>query len=275
MTHAKLFHPGILMFLLLSTTAIHSQNIVLPNAYAHNDYWHKRPLHDALNNGFTNVEVDIFLRGDKLVVAHICTFFKKKRTLEELYLKPLLNYVEENDKKGQRINNNPITLMIDIKTDANKTYKALVLLLEKYKSILSGYENCQLNLRQVTVVITGHKPYELIKLRESRFAFIDEDLKQTGKDSSANIYPIASCKYSSLLKWKGRGSIPARERQRLEFYVAKAHKLGRKVRLWASPENKNVWNELLKCNVDLINTDQLVALKNFLTTDLLLVAKIE
>lgn len=260
---------------LFSNVAVLSQATILPNAYAHNDYWHKRPLLDALDHGFTYVEADIYLRNNQLIVAHFLPCLKKKRTLEDLYLKPLLNYVEENNKKENPLKNVAITLMIDIKSDANKTYKALVLLMEKYKSILSCYQEGEIKLNSVTIVITGHKPYELFKSNNNRFAFMDEDLKQTDKDSSKNIYPIASCKYSKLLKWKGKGKISEADIKRLEYYVTEAHKNGRKVRLWGSPENKVVWSQLLKCNVDLINTNKLNALRKFLTADLLLVAKKE
>jgi hypothetical protein len=261
------FHKQLLFIVfLLVANSTNAQTIILPNAYAHNDYWHKRPLLDALDNGFTYVEADVFLRNNQLIVAHILPCFKKKRTLEALYLKPLLNYVQCNDRdnKEKKINNCPLTLMIDIKSDASKTYTALLSLLDKYKSILSGYEDGNTTLRNVTIVITGHKPYQLIKCKDRRLVFID---------SSSNMYPIASCKYSSLLKWKGKGTIPDREIQRLVYYVTQAHKNGRKVRLWASPENKVVWSELLKCNVDLINTDRLKRLRKFLLADLQLVAK--
>src|ERR1700740_1393243 len=60
----------------------------LANGFAHNDYLHQHPLFDALGNGFTNIEADIFLEGKKLIVAHYCPFFKSKRTLEALYLEP-------------------------------------------------------------------------------------------------------------------------------------------------------------------------------------------
>ena len=261
---------------LLSAYAVPAQNLILPNAYAHNDYWHKRPLLDALENGFTYVEADVFLRKDRLIVAHILPWLNKKRTLEDLYLKPLLSYVQEHEKDPLSHHyggNVPLTLMIDIKSDANKTYEALVVLLEKYKSILSSYENGLLYMRNVTVVITGHKPYDLISCNGNRLVFMDEDLKKAGKDSSLNIYPIASCKYSSIVKWKGKGNIPASEIQKLEYYVEQAHKNGRKVRLWGSPENKTVWTELLKCNVDLINTNKLKTLRQFLIADKLWLAK--
>jgi len=265
------------MVLLLPTAVIYAQHSILPNAYAHNDYWHKRPLLDALDNGFRYIEADVYLRDNQLVVAHILPRFKKIKTLEDLYLIPLMKYVAGYANAPHLSGKNPcsLTLMIDIKSGAGKTYAALALLLEKYKCILSGYKDGQLTIRSVTVVITGHKPTELIRNQTNRLVFMDEDLKQVGKDSSVNIYPIASCKYSSLLKWKGKGAISSDEIQQLKFYVAEAHKNGRKVRLWASPENKRVWSELLKCNVDLINTDRLTTLRKFLTSDLSLVAKVE
>ncbi len=246
------------------------QIIQLPNAYAHNDYWHKRPLYDALNNGFSYVEADVFLRNDQLIVAHTMPVFGKKKTLEQLYLKPLSEYAalqSENDRY-------PVTLMIDIKSGATKTYEALLQLLEKYRSILSSYENGEFFQRSVTIVITGHKPMALIDAAtNNRIVFADEDLRKTGRDCCKNLYPIASCKYSRIVKWKGKGLMPDDDRAQLKDYVAQAHANGRKVRLWASPENKTVWKELLQCNVDLINTNKLEKLKKFLTSNQAVVAR--
>lgn len=262
--------------MLFSKSKSYSQTLYLPNAYAHNDYWHKRPLFDALDNGYTHIEADIFLRDGNLIVTHIFPFLRKKRTLERLYLKPLFDYITAKDEDGNPNYNYPITLMVDIKSDADKTYKKLKPLLEKYKSILSGYENGKVVLRQVTIVLSGHKPYDAVKDEESRLVFIDEDLRKVNKDSvHTEMYPIASCKYSRLLNWKGKGAISNAERQRLCAYVLKAHKHGKKVRLWASPENKAVWKELLQCGVDLINTDKLTALKDFLISDIAVLAQTE
>ena len=242
-----------------------AQMSMLPNAFSHNDYRRKRPLQDALNHGFRYVEADIYLRKGKLVVAHILPRLKMNRTLEELYLKPLLEYVQCNEQQG-KINDCPLTLMIDIKSDADKTYRALLMMLEKYKPILSRYNNNGTTAGNVTIVLSGHKPSELIKNADSGYVFMDDNLRQINAYNCTDLYPIASCKYSRLIKWKGKGAIPLSDLLRLKFYVAQAHRLGRKVRLWDSPENKVVWNELLKCDVDLINTNRLTSLRNFLTT---------
>jgi hypothetical protein len=51
--------------------------------------------------------------------------------------------------------------------------------------------------------------------------------------------------------------------------------MGEKVRLWASPEKKAVWDVLLKCGVDLINTDRLVTLRQYLSTNTVTLAKVD
>jgi hypothetical protein len=242
------------------SNATPGQHLALPNAYAHNDYWHRRPLLDALENGFSYVEADIFKVRNKLVVAHTVPFFKNNRTLENLYLEPLRRHCSNNNAAL-------LTLMIDIKSGGKRALKLLLPLLEKYKDILSSYEGGQVQRRQVTVIITGHKPIEDIRGMQQRFIFLDEDLRQTGTDTATCTYITASCRYSSLLSWKGEGPMPDAEKQKLLAFVQKAHDLGRKVRLWASPENEQVWAALLSCNVDLINTDKLTALRNFLLNE--------
>jgi hypothetical protein len=218
-----------------------------------------------MQNGYTNIEADVFLHRGNLVVAHVNPYFKAHRKLEGLYLKPLLDHISENKGELYTGYGKPITLMIDIKTDANTTYAALEPLLEKYKSILTSYENGKVTPGKVTIVLSGHKPYAMIQAEKKRFAFIDKDLRKTARDTSyANVFEMASCKYSNLISWTGSGTFSSYEQYRLKNYVAMAHKNGEKVRLWASPDNKTVWHELLKCGVDYINTDKLAALKNFL-----------
>jgi len=256
----------LVVLFLFTLQTVHSQSIPLINGFAHNDYRHRHPLFDALDNGYTNIEADVFLRRGKLIVAHIDPYFKRHRTLEALYLKPLADRIAGNNGQVYTGFNTPVILMIDIKTGSDSTYAALMVLLEKYKNILSGYDHGMFHQGALTVVLSGHKPYKMIKSEENRFAFIDEDLRSANRDTlGAKVYQMASCKYSRLLKWEGKGIMPDDEQKKLCAYVAIAHKYGEKVRLWASPENEEVWTELLKCGVDLINTDKLVALKNFLT----------
>src|SRR5207244_7981145 len=73
-----------------------SRVVPLPQAHAHNDYEHKRPLQDALDHGFCSVEADVFLVDGQMLVGHDRKDLRPGRTLEKLYLEPLRERVRLN-----------------------------------------------------------------------------------------------------------------------------------------------------------------------------------
>ena len=250
------------VFLLCNTLS--SQDCIFKNAHAHNDYKQKHPLSDALLNKFASIEVDIFLIKNELIVSHTHPVFKKEKTLENLYLKPLLDSCNKNNGFVYKKCNESIILLIDFKTDGQETYKILKKYLEKYKSILSKFENGKVIVNAVTIVITGNKPYDALQKETTRYAFADQSLMSLDKSLDSSFCFMASTKYSNVLTWKGKGEIPTTEKEKLITLVNQAHQPGKKVRLWASPENIIVWKTLLDCGVDLINTDELKKLNSFL-----------
>lgn len=254
----------IFIFLIFSYSHLFAQVIVLPNSHSHNDYKQKHPLSDALSNGFTSIEVDVFLLKGELVVAHYLPRFGKKKTLETLYLRPLFDSVNKHNGDVYFNYKQTVILLIDIKSDASEAYFALKPILEKYRSVLTSYENGVVVTRAVTIVLSGSKPYDIIKNENKRFAFIDENLQNLSSENSLTIYLMASTNYSNILTWRGKGDIPADQKQKLINITNLAHQNGKKVRLWDSPEDPIVWQELLNCGVDLINTDKLQELKEFL-----------
>ncbi|MBL0328646.1 MAG: hypothetical protein IPP64_04350 [Bacteroidetes bacterium] len=253
-----------IIFLLLSANIVIAQDCILKNAHAHNDYKHQHPLSDALRHKFASIEADIFLVDNELIVSHTRPIFKKHKTLESLYLKPLLDSCQKNNGHVYKNCTESILLLIDVKTDGYKTHLALKKYLEKYKSILSTFKNGKISLNAVTVVITGHVPYFSVQKDTSRNYFIDLSLMNLESTLDSTQCFMVSTKYSNVLSWKGKGEIPKAEKEKLTALVNQAHQQGKLVRLWASPENKNVWNELLNCGVDLINTDELEELNSFL-----------
>jgi len=252
------------VFFFITCHTLSAQDCILKNAHAHNDYKHKHPLTDALKNKFTSIEADIFLINNKLIVSHTYPIFKKKKTLDLLYLKPLLDSCKKNNGKVYINCDKSMILLIDIKSDAEKTYEKLKEFLIPYSSILSKYENGNVITNAVTIIITGNKPYTSLQKENLRYAFIDQSLLGLDKPYERTTCLMASTKYSNILTWKGKGEIPKKEKENLTTLVNQAHLQGKKVRLWASPENKKVWTELLNCGVDLINTDKLEMLRDFL-----------
>jgi hypothetical protein len=108
----------------------------LPQAHAHNDYEHARPLFDALDHGFCSVEADIWLTRDGLLIGHDRKDLKPGRTLQSLYLDPLRQRAQANG--GRVYSGGPaFYLLIDVKTEAEATYAALDKVLAGYADILT------------------------------------------------------------------------------------------------------------------------------------------
>ncbi|HTU90769.1 MAG TPA: phosphatidylinositol-specific phospholipase C/glycerophosphodiester phosphodiesterase family protein [Gemmataceae bacterium] len=235
----------------------------LPRAHAHNDYEHKRPLLDALEQGFCSVEADVYLIGQELLVGHTRLDLRPERTLEKLYLSPLKERVRTNGGRVYR-DGPPFYLMIDVKTEAKTTYAAVDKQLERYGDMLSVTRDGKFKAGAVTVVISGNRDQDTIKRKEVLYAGIDGRPGDLDSEAPAHLIPWISASWGSLFRWNGDGPMPAAERGKLREFVAKAHKHGRMVRFWATLEKPEIWKELLAAKVDLINTDRLVELRRFL-----------
>ena len=235
----------------------------LGQAHAHNDYYHKRPLLDALSHGFCSVEADVFLKNGKLLVGHFQFELREKRSLESLYLEPLAKRVKANGGSVHKTKA-PFHLMIDFKTDGRKTYAALQPLLEKYRFMLTEFGPDKTKTKAVTIVISGSRPRASMEKQAKRLAGYDGRMSDLGKGASPHFMPWISDSWRSHFKWRGKGDLPAAEQAKLKRIVQQAHKDGQKVRFWAAPDNPATWAVLQQAGVDFINTDRLEALANFL-----------
>jgi Glycerophosphoryl diester phosphodiesterase family len=83
-------------------------------------------------------------------------------------------------------------------------------------------------------------------------------------DELADLVPVISENWRTFFKWRGKGPLPADEREKLQSFVNKAHAHGRRIRFWNAPDNLAAWQELYAANVDLINTDDLPGAARFL-----------
>jgi hypothetical protein len=245
--------------------------IPLAQAHAHNDYRHDRPLHDALAHGFTGVEADIFLVNGDLHVAHDRDEITPERTLRRLYLDPLRKRVKQNRGRVYPDSNAQVTLLIDIKSEAISTYKALDGLLGEYQDIFTSFGPAGRSDKAVLAVVSGNRPYSLMASQKIRYAACDGRLSDLQSQAPADLMPLISDNWNSHFTWRGVGEMPEAERSKLREIVRIAHEKGRRVRFWATPDNpsperEEIWRELISAGVDMLNTDDLEGLQQFLLT---------
>jgi glycerophosphoryl diester phosphodiesterase len=243
------------------STAETVRPVPLTRAHAHNDYLHEHPLADALAHGFWSVEADIWLTNGMLLVAHDFAKTSPERTLQKLYLEPLHAFVKTNAAvRGVP----PITLLIDVKSDAEATYAALREVLKGYADVLTRFESNRVKTNAVMVVISGERAEATMRGEKVRLAALDGRVPDLDANPPVSLMPLISDNWTKQFRWRGSGALSGEERTRLRQLVTRAHAQGKRLRLWSAPDNEEGWKELFEAGVDLLNTDKLAEMETFL-----------
>jgi hypothetical protein len=239
------------------TTCISQNQFPHVNAHAHNDYEHTHPLKDALQNGFISVEADVHLQDGKLLVSHNRPE-KNSPTLEKLYLSPLDSMLKVNSGTVYGKSGTTFYLMIDIKTDAEATYQSIKKTLSQYPA-LSCSKNCP-----VKIFISGNRSITTIVKEGYSGIAIDGRPDDVGKGYSSELMPVISDQFKNWSDWNGKSELTAKDLARVEELANRIHAEGKKLRLWAIPDNEKAWDALFNAGIDFINTDHLPELNTFL-----------
>jgi len=261
--------PVVAFFLLMTIDATLAFSKATPpaqaltNAHSHNDYEQDRAFFDALREGFTSFEVDIHLRDGHLLVGHDSEDLDSERTIQSLYLNPIQNILRERNgwlyTPGASI-----TLLVDIKTEAEPTYIALSKVLQRYKPMLTALEDGAIHKGAVEVIISGNRPRELMERETTRLAFFDGRIEDLSSEPPPNLMTLISGNWASHFQWRGEGPLSETETAQLNDLVAKAHDRGLRIRFWNIPDTEAGWRVVSEAGVDLINTDRIAELSEFL-----------
>ena len=244
------FISTLLLALFISGLSLAQLNTALPNIHSHNDYLQNNPLFGALEAKAKSIEIDLFYRNGSLLVAHNQRDIKHANTLENLYIRPLKKYLVENKTHHN------FHLMIDIKTEPVSTLNAIQETLKKYPEIFST--------KGIQIVISGHRPKPENYNSYADFIGFDgreaSDAEGTGGDKIA----VISQNLSKFTHWRGKGEIPANEKNELISFITQCHNQNKMVRLWNSGDNEIMYQFLCEIGVDYINTDDPQKLRKFL-----------
>ncbi len=254
-----------LLFAFTGLLATGAEPKPLVNAHAHNDYEHARPLLDALDRGFCSVEADVWLVDGQLLVAHDRGKVKPGRTLQALYLDPLLARVKQNG--GRVYAGGPsLTLLVDVKSDAKDTWLALRMALRPYEPILTRFGRDGIETGAVTVIISGNRARDLMASDTNRLAAYDGRLADLESGAPPQFVPLVSDQWRQISSWRGGNAkpLPAADERKLRETVLKAHAQGRRIRFWGAPDTPEVWAAFRNAGVDLLNADDLDGLREFL-----------
>jgi len=218
---------------------LHAQSGV----HSHNDYDQSVPFWKAYSAGVTSIEVDVYLKGNKILVAHDKEELRADRKLERLYLEPLQTAIALDLEPRN------IQLLVDIKSEAYQTLEVLINLLENYPEIT--------NHKETSIVISGNRPaLEDYVNYPSPIYFDYQSLDSVEDPLVLDKIAMVSLNFTNYSVWNGKGRLSQADLIRVISIIDKAHALGRPFRFWAIPDSKSSWKALSDLGVDLINTDK-------------------
>ena len=226
------------------------------NAHSHNDFANRVPFWTAYNARFGSIEADIFAVNGELIVAHTKSEAKKGRTLDDLYINPLVLRYEQNRNKPWPDYDGELQLLIDLKTPPVPALELLVAKLQQYPEVFDR----SVNPNAVQVVITGNLPNPVDFGMYPSFIMFDGRLSITY--SPEQLDRIAM--YSATWNMPKNKKLTEADRVKVAEIIRTVHGLDKKMRFWATDDTPEAWKMLMDLGVDFINTDKINELADFL-----------
>ena len=150
-------------------------------------------------------------------------------------------------------------LLIDLKTSGEETLAALVKVLEPHQKLLAPTGT-------VKVVVSGNVPDPSLFDKYPSFIYFDGRPENTYTPQQLAHIGLISQAFQKYSKWNGEGPLPEKEKKTLLKMINQVHDQGKKVRIWATPDNINSWKTMMALGVDYLNTDKVRELGDYLRT---------
>jgi alkaline phosphatase len=216
-----------------------------PLIHAHNDYQQARPLTNALRNRVFSLEADVYRTERGLMVAHNIKDTVTAPALAGLYLQPIIRLFRKHHGRISKSKTYAPILMIDSKAAGAAVIAQLVNETAAHPSVFDR----SLNPLAVQIVISGDRG----NLSQWTYwpSFIQFDGRPYEVYDSATLLRVAFIS-DAYFKYVTETDSTTRIRQLAE----KVHAMGKRLRLWAIPDNPTAWKRLRELGVDIINTDK-------------------
>src|ERR1700754_1208322 len=209
-----------------SSLSINAQTktYTVADAHSHNDYKNNIPFLRAYEKGFGSVEADVYAVNGKLMVAHDKKDINPKRSLQLLYIDPLI-------EKFQRDNQRQLRLLIEIKED----HKAVLPLVIKELKPLEQYFSYPGHPGRLSIVMTGAVPPAAELSNYPEWISFDVDHLDGFTPEQWKRIGLVSFPFGKYLKWNGKGVLNHEEIAKIKGGIDSVHNVGKKIRFWETP----------------------------------------
>lgn len=181
-----------------------SRDILPLPCHSHNDYWRRVPLFSAIEVGCIGVEADVWLFDEDLFVGHSVASLTPNRTLDSLYINPLLEILSKQNPRSTILPDHiaqphgvfdtdpeqTLILLIDFKTSGSTLWPHVQSALQpmREKNYLTRSNGTQIIRGPITVVGTGNTPFDLVdsgKTNPHHDVFFDAPLSEMYQEGTS------------------------------------------------------------------------------------------
>ncbi|UYQ91214.1 alkaline phosphatase [Chitinophaga horti] len=229
------------------------------NAHSHNDYLQQQPFYLAHANHFFSIEIDVFSKGDQLLVAHTPKEISPLRTIESLYIEPLMREMRLNGGKPYA-NGDKLQFLIDLKNGGDSALKVL----ERKLAPIREHFDVAKNPNAVRLVISGDMPAPARFSNFDPIFFFDGRAELKYTPDQLKRVAFVSAPLQQFSTWNGLGRMVHTEQAKVKHFVDSIHTTGKQVRFWGAPDTHTAWIEFMKLNIDYLNTDKPGEMAHFL-----------
>jgi alkaline phosphatase len=152
-------------------------------------------------------------------------------------------------------NKKSLHLLLDLKTQGKEIMQVLDVQLKPYKKELS----------HVIISISGDMPKpEEFQNYDKMFSFDGRKNLTYSKEGFKRVY-IVSASFTDFGKyWSGKEPLSQEVTEKISVFVNEMHSKNKKVRLWGTPNTTLGYETLKALQVDVIGTDDLHLLRNYI-----------
>ncbi|QDS76386.1 hypothetical protein FKW77_003571 [Venturia effusa] len=248
--------------------------------HSHNDYSRDIPLFRALSVGCTSVEADIWLIDDDLQVGHTRRALRPARTLQSLYLNPIMNILNSQNKQNPNVNisepfigvfnhspRESLILLLDFKRNADMLFPLVMAQLAPFREAgyLTRYDGSKIVQAPLTIVASGEASTRLDLMSTSNGTIFADapliDLAQPDSPYNFTNSFYASAPIEGALHSKiPVGGMTRPQKSIVQDLVKQAQMKGLRARFWATPSwpvslRHRVWKQLERSQVGMLNVD--------------------
>ena len=117
------------------------------------------------------------------------------------------------------------------------------------------------------IIISGNRPPASDYGNSPPYLFFDhQSIDDLDKISFEKI-GMVSLPFYKFVRWNGKDTIPAVEKEKVLKITQSVHKYKVPFRFWATPDTPEAWKMLPDLGIDFINTDQPIRVSEYLKTN--------